>query len=131
MVHKLTIVVFTMALGASCFAQEGLVIRTNGKKERPADAEKIYVSACAAVERKFRIGRPLRPQLTLVIGADENTAYWDAREIRLRKWDPYMFAQGVVIFAVEEVLPTGERMSVAKRAVTWADSTVESRSFSK
>jgi hypothetical protein len=131
MVRKLTIVVFTVVLGASCFAQEGLVIRTSGKQERPADAEKIYVSACSAVERKFRIGRPLRPQLTLVIGADENTAYWDAREIRLRKWDPYMFAQGVVIFAFEDLLPDREKMAVAKRAITWADSTVDAKRLAK
>jgi hypothetical protein len=36
MIGKLTVVVFTVALGASCLAQEGLVIRTNGRQERPA-----------------------------------------------------------------------------------------------
>ena len=131
MIRKLTIVVFTVALGASCLAQDGLVIRTNGRQERPADAEKIYVSACSAVEREFRINRPLRPQVTLVVGADKNGAYWAAKEIRLTKWDPYLFAQGVVVFAFEELLPQGERMAVAKRAVTWADSTMEVKSFAK
>ena len=105
MVRKLAIVVFTVALTASCLAQDGLVIHPNGRQERPLDAETVYFSACSAVEREFRISRPLRPQVTLVIGADENTAYWDAREIRLTKWDPYSFAQGVVIFAFEDLLP--------------------------
>ena len=131
MMRKLTIVVFTLVLGASCLAQDGLVIRTNGRQERPADAEKIYFSACLAVEREFRISRTIRPQVTLVVGADKNGAYWGPREIRLTKWDPYLFAQGVVMFAFEELLPEGERTTVAKRAVTWADSTVESRSFAK
>ena len=72
MVRKLTIVVFMVALGASCLAQDGLVIRTNGRQERPADAESVYISACSAVEREFRISRPLRPQVTLVIGANKN-----------------------------------------------------------
>ena len=131
MVRKLTIVVFAVALGASCQAQDGLVIRTNGRHERPADAEKVYVLACSAVEREFRISRPLRPQVTLVVGADKNGAYRDTREIRLTKWDPYLFAQGVVIFAFEELLPEQGRMAVAKRAVTWADSTVEAKRLAK
>jgi hypothetical protein len=131
MILKLTIVAFTVALGASCLAQDSLVIRTIGRHERPADAEKIYLSACSEVEHKFRISRPLRPQVTLVVGADRNEAYWDAKEIRLTKWDPYLFAQGIVIFAFEELLPQGERMAVAKRAVAWADSTVAVKSFAK
>lgn len=131
MLPKLMVVVFTLVLGASCFAQEGFAVRTNGKQERPADAERIYVSACSAVERKFRVGRPLRPQLTLVIGADENSAYWEAREIRLTKWDPYMFAQGVVIFAFEDLLPDGEKMAVARRAISWANSTVDAKALAK
>ncbi len=131
MIRRLTIVVFTVALGASCLAQDGLVIRTNGRQERPADAEKIYFSACSAVEREFRISRAVRPQVTLVVGADQNVADRDAKEIRLTKWDPYLFAQGVVFFAFEELLPAGERVAVAKRAITWADSTVESKSFAK
>ena len=120
-----------MVLGASCFAQEGLVIGTNGRQERPVDAEKIYVSACSAVERKFRISRPLRPQVTLAIGGDQDAVHWDAKEIRLTKWDPYLFAQGVVLFAFEDLLPEGERMAVAKRAVTWADSAVDAKSVAK
>ena len=66
--------------------------------------------------------------MTLVIDADENRAYWGHRLSRLTKWGtPYLFAQGVVIFAFEDLLPDGERMAVAKRAVTWADSTVDAK----
>lgn len=131
MVRKLTIVVFMVSLGASCLAQDGLVIRINGRQERPAEAESVYISACSAVEREFRISRPLRPQVTLVIGADKNGAYWGTREIRLTKWGPNLFAQGFVIFAFEELLPEGERTTVAKRTVTWADSTVDAKRFAK
>ena len=58
-------------------------------------------------------------------------ADWDRREIHLTKWDPNLFAQGVVIFAFEELLPTEQRRLLAKRAVTWADSTVELDHFRK
>ena len=69
--------------------------------------------------------------MTLAIGGDQDAVHWDAKEIRLTKWDPYLFAQGVVLFAFEDLLPQGERMAVAKRAVTWADSTVESKNLTK
>jgi hypothetical protein len=129
--RRLTIVVFTVALGARCLAQQGLVIRGNDGKVRQADAERVYFSACSAVEREFRVSRPIRPQVTLVVGADENKAYWNPREIRLTKWDPYLFAQGVVIFAFEELLTVEERMSVARSAVNWADATVEAKRIAK
>jgi hypothetical protein len=69
--------------------------------------------------------------VTLILGSDVNQADWDLREIRLIKWDPYLFAQGVVIFAFEDLMPTELRLAVARRAVTWVDSTVEVNSFTK
>jgi hypothetical protein len=42
-----------------------------------------------------------------------------------------LFAQDVVIFVFEDLLTDGERMAVAKRAVTWADSTVDAKSVAK
>src|SRR5215471_7899194 len=119
MMTALRVLTITLALGATSLAQDGLVIRGNGSHLSSADAEKVYLSACSAVEREFRIPRPVRPRVTLVVGARENRAYWEFREIRLTKWDPYLFAQGVVIFAFEDLLPESERIAVASRAVTW------------
>ena len=113
-----------MLVASTCVAQEGLVIRGNSSQVVPADAEQIYVTACSAVERELRTGRPLRPQVTLVLGARENGAFVGPREIRLTRWDPYMFAQGVVFFALDELLPKQDRLAMAKRAVAWSSSTV-------
>jgi hypothetical protein len=68
------------------------VIRTKGRHERPADAEKVYPRRAPAVEREFRISRSLRLQVTLVLGADKDGVYWGPRELRLTKWDPFLFA---------------------------------------
>jgi hypothetical protein len=57
--------------------------------------------------------------------ADNNEIWFAGREIRLRKWNRYLFAQGVVWLAFEDLMPTQHRQTIAKRAVTWADSTVE------
>jgi hypothetical protein len=131
MSYKSAIVVFLLSLGANCLAQETLVIRTQGRQEHPVDAKKIYISACLAVEREFRTTRSVRPRVTLVLGADKDGAYWSSREIRLTKWNPNFFAQGVVLFAFDDLLPDGKRIAVAKRAVSWANSTVDAKSLTK
>ena len=131
MYHRLMIVVFVLATGASCLAQDGLVIRGADKQDWQADAEKVYESACSALQREFHIVRPLRPHVTLIIGAHENGAYGDSKEIRLTKWDPFLFAQGVVFLAFDDLLPRAKVTEVAKRAVTWADSVVEVQKLRK
>lgn len=69
--------------------------------------------------------------MTLIVGADANEVKWDSREIRLVKWDPYLFAQGVQVFAFEDLMTERERVELAKRAVTWASSTIEVNSLRK
>jgi hypothetical protein len=84
-----------------------------------------------AVGREFGNARPVQPPIKVVIGAGSNEAVWDKREIHLTKWDPYLFAQGIVIFAFEDLMPPNKRLAIAKRAVTWTDSTVDVNGISK
>ena len=120
---KFTISVLAMA--AVCSAQDGLTI-DNKHKERVSapEVERIYSSACSVVQREFESRHPLHPQVRLVLGADKNEVWFAGREIRLTKWNPYNFAQGVVWFAFEDLMPSQQRLTIAKRAVTRADSTV-------
>ena len=129
-VVKLTISV--LALAAACLAQEGFTI-DNKHKERVStpEVEKIYSSACSVVQREFDIRHPVHPQVRLVLGADKNEAWLAGREIRLTKWDRYAFAQGVVWLAFEDLMPSQQRLTIAKRAVNWADSTVEIERLAK
>jgi hypothetical protein len=120
-----------LGIGASCMAQNRLVIRGVTNQVRQADANKIYSSACLAVEREFRIIDPIRPEVTLILGAHENRAYTESKEIRLIDWDPELFAQGVVVIAFRELLPESKRKSVAKRADTWASSVVDARTLAR
>ncbi len=128
--QKFTISV--LALAGAILAQHGLTI-DNRHEERLStlEAEKIYSSACSVVEREFDIKHPLHPQVRLVLGADKNEIWFVGREIRLTKWNPYAFAQGVVWLAFEDLMPSQQRLTIAKRAVTWADSTVEIKGLAK
>jgi hypothetical protein len=121
---RLEIVV--LSLTTACLAQEGLTVHSKGKQKWPAaEANKIYFLACSAVQREFGGNRAIRPQVTIVLGADKDGVLFGEREIRLTKWDRHLFAQGVVMFAFEDLLPIEQRLILAKRAVNWADATVE------
>jgi hypothetical protein len=127
---RLTVVV--LVLTAGCWAQNLLTVQVKGKQKWPAEeADKLYLSACSAVQREFGGIRSIRPQITLVLGADKDEAIFDSREIRLIKWNPYLFAQGVVVFAFEDLMPPEDRLVVARRAVSWAASTTEIKAISK
>src|ERR1700722_331248 len=132
MMNALKLVISILSLAAVCLAQDGLTI-DNKHKERVSapEVEKIYSSACSVVEREFDFKHPLHPQVRLVLGADKNEIWFVGREIRLTKWNPYAFAQGDVWFAFEDLIPAERRLTIAKRAVTGADSTVEIERLAK
>lgn len=90
-------------------------------------AETIYLSACRVVEQEFRRAEPLRPRLTLVLGANRDGLYFRNREIQLKKWDDYQFAQGVVLLAVDDMLPRDKKILLSRLAVLEAESTVDVR----
>ena len=85
---KAALLTFALATAATCVGQNGLVIHGAKKQGWHEDAQRIYESACRAVQREFRIIEPVRPAITLVVGAHENEAYKDSKEIRLIHWDP-------------------------------------------
>jgi hypothetical protein len=121
-----------LVLATVCSAQDALTVHSKGRLKWPAaEAENIYLSACSAVQREFGGSRAVRPQVTVVLGADKNVVSLDEREIRLTKWDRHAFAQGVVIFAFEDLMPVEQRLLLARRAVIWADSTVDILRLSK
>jgi len=118
--------ILILSLATPCLAQEGLTIHRKAKQKWPAaEAEKIYLSACSTVQREFGSNRAVRPQVTVVLGADKDAVLFDEREIMLTKWDRRLFAQGVVVLAFEDLMPVEQRLILAKRAVNWADATVE------
>ncbi len=76
------------------------------------------------VEQEFARTDPIRPRLTLVLGASADGVNYPKHEIQLTKWDKYQFAQGVVLLAVNDILPNDMRISLTRLAVLEAESTV-------
>jgi hypothetical protein len=96
-----------------------------GNLEMPAaEADKLYLSACEVVEREFNRATPLRPQLTLVLGADKDQVHYPSRQIQLVRWDKYRFTQGVVTLALEDMAPPDEKKKLSVLAVSKVDATV-------
>jgi hypothetical protein len=113
-------------------AQGGFTVDSKGKDQWPAtEAQKIYDSACAVVEQELGGNRIVRPQFKLVLGAATNSVNYDQRELRLTKWDPYLFAQGVVMLSFEDLMPPKQRAEMSKRALTWADATIDVHRLTK
>jgi hypothetical protein len=125
-------VVFLLALGTPCLAQEGLTIdNKNNEKVSVAETEKIYYSACSVVREEFDVKRPMLPRVKLVLGAERDEIGLDQREIRLTTWDRYLFAQGVVVLTFADLLTWDRKIAMTKRAVNWADATVEIERLAK
>jgi hypothetical protein len=90
-----------------------------------AKAQTIYLSACRVVEQEYSRTEPLRPRLTLVLGAAKDQLYYPNREIQLKNWDDYKFAQGVVMLAVNDMFPEEKKYSLSNLALLEAESTVD------
>lgn len=121
-----------LAFAAACLAQDGLTI-DNKHNERVStpEVQKIYSSVCTVVQREFDFRHPLHPQVRLVLGADKNEIWFAGREIRVTKWNSYAFAQGAVWLAFEDLMSSQQRLTIAKRAMAWADSAVEIERLAK
>lgn len=121
-----------LVLATAGWAQSGLTVDIKGKDRWPAaEAQKIYDSACAVVEQELGANRIARPQFKVVLGAAKNSLDYDQRELNLTKWDPYLFAQGVVLLSYADLLSPKQRAEMAKRALTWADATIDVHHLTK
>lgn len=131
MANRLRFGIVVLILATACLAQEGLTVHSKEKQKWPAaEAQKIYLSACSVVQREFGATHSVAPTITLVLGVEKNVVRFDTREIRLTKWDRYLFAQGVVILAFEDLM-MDRRTAMAQRAVTWVDATVDVERLAK
>jgi hypothetical protein len=128
-------VIFTLlVLASACLAQSSSDKSFSVHHSKHADfslspaqmreAESLYRSACAVVQRDFHWGAELHPHFEVIIGASRDAVY-SYGEITMKKWNPILFAQGVVILAFEELLPNDVVKQLGERAVRNSNATVD------
>jgi len=129
----LTMAVLSVTVATACYAQDaGVSVSGKGKQKwSQSEINRVYLSACSAVQREFYNRTVPRPTVALILGADKNVIDYDKNAILLRQWDRYLFAQGVVVLAFEDLLTPERRLGMATRAVKLADASVDVRELRK
>jgi hypothetical protein len=70
MTNRFRFLIVILISATACLAQDGLTVQNKGKQKwSAAEAQKIYLSACSAVQWEFGSNRPVAPRVTLVLGA--------------------------------------------------------------
>jgi len=124
-VVNIAFLVVTLAIAGS--AQQAFVsVSTKGKQPWSLpEVNKIYLSACSAVQREFGNSMALHPSIGLVLGADMDAVDFSSKKVLLKRWDRSLFAQGVVLLAFEDLLTPQRKMIITNRAVNLAEATVD------
>jgi hypothetical protein len=121
----LSIGLLLVVLSGGAIAQEFFAVRNQKKQKWPVeDANRIYLLASEAVEREFKLSRPVRPRFTLVLGYEGNQLDVNTGELRLAKWDRKVFADGVILFCMEQMLTPEIHGQLLRRTLLAADATV-------
>jgi hypothetical protein len=133
-VRMLKAIAALLFLASTCIAQssaDGFFVVRNIKKSgallTPAqlrEAEKLYQSACAVVQRDFHGNAELRPRFNVLLGTDQNEVH-GRTEIWLKQWSQTMFTEGVVVLAFDQVLTGDAIKQLGKHAAERATATVD------
>jgi hypothetical protein len=93
------------------------------------EAESIYHNACVIVQRDFRNSAvELHPHFAVILGADRDEVHARREQpdqILMKRWDPVIFAQGVVLLAFDEVLTPDLIRQMRDRALRITNSSVD------
>jgi nitrate reductase alpha subunit len=91
------------------------------------EAESLYQSACAVVLHDFPSGsHEVHPRIDVIIGTERNEVHRAVKgEIWMAKWDPIVFAHGVVILAFDRVLTTDVVQQLTVRTVRYSNASVD------
>jgi hypothetical protein len=100
-------------------------------KAQMHDAESLYQSACAEVQHEFHSSTELHPRFTVIIGEDRNEVHSggmkvdDGLQIWMKKWNPTVFTQGVVVLAFQQLLTRNVITQLGDRAVRYSNASVD------
>jgi len=112
-------------LGNVCASQTPFQVSNPKQQQWPREeADRIYLSAARHLAAEFNRPQPPAAVFTLALGANENAVDMNTRELRLRKWNKYLYAEGVLRLIFDQMLSTESKMKLARWAVAESDATV-------
>ena len=116
---------FLIAISAGAVGQELFEVRNQKNQKWPeAEAKRIYLLASEAVEREFRLNRPMRPKFTLVLGAETDLVDGNSGELRLKTWNRRLSVDGVILFSIDQMVTPEVRTRLQQRTLLAADAVV-------
>ena len=110
---RVPISILLFAISIPALAQSPELFEVSNPKHVHFDAPeavKLYLQAVAEVETEYHVLQHLTPKFALVLGVDKNSLVWpnyktsQGAEIRLTRWEPRIFRQGVIALSINELL---------------------------
>jgi hypothetical protein len=126
--HLLLLRVAPVLLALACVCESQTPFRVSNPKRQEWPLKKatlIYFSAARDLAAEFNRRESTGAVFTLVLGAQQNSVDMNTRELRLRKWDEYLYAEGVLRLTFDQMLSCESKMRLAKRAVAESEATVD------
>jgi len=104
-IKTLGLTIAVLFVATTGWTQDRLILSGNVSPQVGQEARMLYAAVCITAEREFGATRPLKPTVFLVVGANQDALDWEGNRIKLRKWDPYLFSQGVIALAYRQLMP--------------------------
>jgi hypothetical protein len=115
-----------LVLANVCSSQTYFRVSNPKQQKWPrTEANLIYFSAARELAAEFNRPQSPRAVFTLVLGTNENSVDMNTRELRLKKWDKYFYAEGVLRLTFDQMLSPESKMRLAKRAVMESEAGVD------
>ena len=104
-----------------CLSQTSFEVSNPKRQKWPErEAERICLATARDIAAEFKLPQPPRAHFTLILGANEKSVDINARELRLKKWDRYLYAEGVLRLTFDQMLSSESKMQLARRAIAEA-----------
>jgi|SRR5215475_8776453 len=110
---RLPISILFLAISVPALAQAHELFEVSNPKHMQFNSEeamKSYLQSVSEVEAEYHLLQHLTPKFALVLGVDRNSLVWpnyktsQGAEIRLTRWEPRIFRQGVIALSINELL---------------------------
>lgn len=101
------------------------------------EAVKSYLQSVSEVETEYHLLQHPTPKFALVLGVDRNSLVWpegktsQGAEIRLRRWDPRIFRQGVIALSINELMRPENVARLEQRIERVDEAVVDARDLRK